>query len=348
LVFRKKTASTADDPPAGSSSVHASSATATAGAGWASIASRGIDTTPAAGANASGIYTMPKGVSISENDPKKYDFMDGQANIRNKYGALETAQWPRSNLVLFLTGLPTAASKYWENQAYQQELRRALKDATEGPGGIMDLEYLGAGEGYRRVLGNSNAGKLFQAIRANQSQKTVDSEVHLNQALAAMPIKINSVRGPDSQLTQNLAKLSSKDPLGADWAWRLLHRASGSWMDVRFRALRENAGYGEAGDRREVSWVTRGQLPIGVYILGFQINGMIHGADLQLDAFLLQMRYATTRYNYNDYQRYHEACFKHMYGMDSEVAIWLCKSLALIPPLPSSDIQFSGSRGPIG
>lgn len=337
-------------PPTGISwaSVAAASTPAATGS-WASVVGNAPVATGSATAATSDdemvdTEMVDEEEDVSNTDRSRFDYMHGRSMIRSQHGAPEVARWPRTSLLLFLTGLPDLSERGPTNQAYATAAMQALREAIEGPDGIMDLTKMGAKRGYERVLGNAEAGRLFQDLRARQVQILVKSGGYNSQLLKAysrLPVDIRR----SNTISRNLFKLAP-DGIDTAWVWELLRSSSRSWLDVRFRALRESGARDDDGTDGNV--VPNNELPSKISFRADQVNGLIHGADLRLDAFLSQMEFAKSRYLFSDYTRYFETLFKHTYGMDSEVALWLCKSFALIPTLSSRDIQYSGSRPPPG
>lgn len=295
---------------------------------WASVAA----SLPSANAPAPGPAPDP--------DPSRFNYMHDRTKIRNQHGRREVASWPRNNLFLFLGNLPSASGKWYQNQAYTAAAIQAIRDATEGPDGIMDLTSLGARGGLGRVLGNAPAGQIFEDIRERSRQVAAASvrdsrEVReIPQLYRSLPVNLRL----DNAVSRNLLKVAPQGT-GTVWVWDLLRQAMRTGWDIRYRALREGTLYDSDGKRRSV--IPFEELPPYVAFHGDQINGMAHGGDLRLDALLCQLEYSSDRYGSPDYIAYLERMFRHLYGMDSNVAIWLCKSL------PSSYNYAYGSIGAV-
>lgn len=260
--------------------------------------------------------------ATNENDPWRYNYMYDRTKIKNQHGANTVASWRRNNLLLFLTNLPNVNENWYQNPAYTEAAIQAIRDATE-PDGIMDLTSLGARDGLERVLGNAPAGQLFQAIRERSLQVAATSAKYsreLPQVYAGLPVNPRLT----DRVSSNLMKLAPQG-IRANWVWELLRQASRTWWDVRYRTLRESTQFNSEGQRENM--VPFEELPMFVAYHADQINALIHGGDIRLDAFLCQLEYSEERYGFPDYVAYLERMFKNLYGMDSEVAVWLCKSL---------------------
>lgn len=259
----------------------------------------------------------------NENDPLRYNYMSGRTKIKNQHGANTVASWRRNNLLLFLTNLPTISENWYQDPAYTAAAIQAIRDATEGPDGIMDLSSLGARDGLERVLGNAPAGQLCEAIRQRSRQVAASSAKYsreLPQVYASLPVNPRLT----DRVSTNILRLAPQG-IGANWVWELLRQATRTWWDVRYRALRESTLRNSQGDRENM--VPYEELPLYVGYHADHINALIHGGDIRLDAFLCQLEYSDERYGSPDYVQYLERMFRHLYGMGSDVAVWLCKSL---------------------
>lgn len=280
--------------------------------------------------------------NLVETDPARFDYMHNKIQIRSKHGAPETARWSRRNLLLFLRGLPNTNERLDRNRAYTEATLQALREADE-PEGIMNLTRLGAKTGFERVLGNAEAGRLFEAIYARSCINTAAGRNHstqMNQVRSRLPIVPFETQ---TILGQNFMGLFPDG--GPDWVWTLLRSACYSGLDVRYRSLREGGQIDDEGNPG-FNVVPPSEFPAFVGYRAEQVNAMIHGGDLRLDALICQLEFANTRYGPMGFTDFYETLFKHVYGMSSEVALWLCKSIALIAPISSWAIQRYGSRAP--
>lgn len=259
----------------------------------------------------------------------------GKLKIRNVYAAHNVRNWKRDKIILYLPNLPKVTGTSLElrdNDEIRKMAVEELKKAFEGPDAVMDLTALGADSDCTRVLGNEDAGRLFQALHSTHkdllTSRTSTGKI-LRQATSRLTLVKNSSRS-GGRMWESLNRLAP-DMDKSDWIWDLLRQTSRCWMDTRFRVLRNSLRRDEDG-KFFPTGIPSIEGPTGLGTRVDLVNGMIHGGNLRLDALMCQLRFGSTRYLYKDYDSYMEDCFKMYYGMTSEVAIWLCKSFAPIAP----------------
>lgn len=259
----------------------------------------------------------------------------GLWNIRNVYAAHNVNDWQRNKIILYLPNLPKVTGtslKLEDNEEFTRIALGELKKAFEGPDAVMDLTELGAGSDCTRVLGNEDAGKLFQALHSTHKD-LLTSETSTRRILLQVQSRLPLVKTPSrtgGRMWESLQRIAP-DLEKSDWIWHLLRQASKNWMDTRFRVLRNSLRRDDDGKFHSTG-IPSIQAPSGLGSRVELVNSMIHGGNLRLDALMCQLRFGSTRYLYNDYDSYMEDCFQMYYGMTSEVAIWLCKSFAPIAP----------------
>lgn len=257
--------------------------------------------------------------------------MSDGSKIRNQHGAREARSWSRRNVLLFLRDVQFPTSQAGQRldlkQAYLDAAATALREADQ-PEGIMDLTRFGAGDGLERVLGNREAGRLFEAVYNHISMAEGTNQQFMdrvNQVSDCLPIDPNN---PQIGVSRTLRELVGPEPFSdsARWAWTIMRRACRSWFDVRVRSLRESGWWLPDGSHSQHGVVPLEQLATRLAIRTDQVNATIHGADVRLDAFMCQLKQAGARYGHWSWDPFVEILFQHRYGMSSEEALYLCKS----------------------
>lgn len=259
----------------------------------------------------------------------------GSWNIKSVYAAQNVNDWPRDKIILYLPNLPKVTGtslKLADHEEFTRIALGELKKAFEGPDAVMDLTALGAGSDCARVLGNEDAGKLFQALHSTHKDLLISrtsTQSMLRQVQSRLPL-VKTPSRTGGRMWESLQRIAP-DEDKSDWIWHLLRQASRNCMDTRFRVLRNSVRRDEDGKFYSTG-IPSIQAPNGIGTRVELVNAMIHGANLRLDALMCQLRFGAMRYLYNEYDSYMEDCFRMYYGMTSEVAIWLCKSFAPIAP----------------
>lgn len=258
--------------------------------------------------------------------------------IRNTHGADKVKNWSRSNIILHVKGLPTHANyDTWETDAlFTGPIMQAAREAIEGPDAIIDLAELGADRRLDQVLGNEDAGRLFQALYSKHRDSLTSStsfSQRLQETQNRLPVAPVQADAPMWDRLKELAP----DMAQSGWLWELLRDACKLWMDTRFRALRDHTS-------NTIGANTTGYVPIppasiryfpdGMSPRSAMITGFIHGGDLRFDALMCHLSFGEARHQRRRFDRYMRGLYTYYYGMDAEVGIWLCKSSVSIVPIP--------------
>lgn len=259
----------------------------------------------------------------------------GLLKIRNVYAAHNVKNWNRDKIILYLPNLPKVSGtslKLEDNKDITKKAMDALKHAFEGPDAVMNLTELGADSDCTRVLGNEDAGRLFQALHSTHKDlltSRTSIRRYLRQARSRLTV-IKNTAGSGGRMWESLTRLAP-DMDKSKWVWDLLRQSSRSWMDARFRVLRSAARFDEDGTYHNDGLPSL-KAPWGFGTRVELVNAMIHGGNLRLDALMCQLRFGSVRYLFDAYDPFLEKCFLNYYGMSSEVGIWLCKSFGPIAP----------------
>lgn len=256
--------------------------------------------------------------------------MTGSDKINNAYRGVK--DWDRDKIILYLKGLPEKISDP-TNWNLTRQVNQAFKDAVNGPGAVVNLNGLGAGPDCTRVLGNRDAGELFEALYTRHRNNLTSFtsfrdrlQESLRETKAHFPISENrDGLGPGSMFSR-LAMLVPDDPRNSGWLWDLLSQACKMWMDVRLRSLRDGAKYDDDGNALNTGLLKVGWQPaqMGSH-LGY-INAFIHGADLRFDALMCSLEFGTAWHGHESFDRFLKDLYSHYYGITAENGIWLCKS----------------------
>lgn len=254
--------------------------------------------------------------------------------VWNQFGAGNAAAFSREKVVLYLKNLPEVIDDQWEqNEAITQLLLQAFRDAIEGPEAVIDLTRLGAPPSCNRVLGNADAGQLFEALHAARQGLLTSSSSFGNQlALVKQCLPVN--QGHMLDRLRTLAPDETANSSG--WLWEFLRSAVRNFMDVRVRHMNKQAGYNEDGLPWDENRRNRITEPDNMPEYVEMTNGFVHGGDLRFDALMSELGFGNARYG-QGYDNYLRALFRRMYGMTSATAIWLCKLCSstaprLVPP----------------
>lgn len=254
--------------------------------------------------------------------------------VWNEYGAGNARAFSRDKVILFLKELPETIDDQWEqNEAITQPLLRAFRDAIEGPEAVVNLTRLGAPPEYTRVLGNANAGQLFEALHAAR-QGLLTSSTSFDNKLALVKSCLPVNQGHMLDRLRTLAPDETANSSG--WLWEFLRTAVRSFMDVRVRHMNKQAAFNEDGLPWDATRRNRITEPAEMPEYVEMTNGFVHGGDIRFDALMSELGFGNARYGLG-YDNYLRALFRRMYGMTSATAIWLCKLCSstaprLVPP----------------
>lgn len=201
--------------------------------------------------------------------------------VWNEYGAGNAKAFSRGTVVLFLENLPETIDEQWEqNEAITQPLLQAFRDAIEGPEAVVNLTRLGASPFYNRVLGNAEAGKLFETLHAAR-QGLLTSSSSFGNRLAQVKKFLPVNQGRMLDRLRALAPDETADSSG--WLWELLASATRSFMDVRVRHLNRQAAYHPDGVLYETKQANPTQEEDSMPEYVEMTNGFVHGGDIRLE-----------------------------------------------------------------
>lgn len=264
-----------------------------------------------------------------------------RSRIWNKYGADNVKRWNRDKIILYLPNLPKTFDSGWDqNPQFTEPLFQALRDALEGPDAVMNLAELGAHPSLTRVLGNTDAGKIFARIHTQQRSLSTSSTSYKTRLEKTEGQRaLVDTQDPEEQgMWQGLQRICP-DMDRSDWVWELLRTASRKYMDVRFRNLKANNRYYNDGTLRASQHLPREPSDTGTRT-SIMNNFFIHGGDLRFDALIWSLDFGTARYkHWGNEKAYMDGLFEYYYGMKTEVGVWLCKSFASTRPPPPVHLE---------